>query len=75
MITSQNEMILKYLREHYSITQAEATQHCACTRLPSRIHDLKRAGNNIIYNWVTAPNRFGRMVRFKEYMLVKGDQA
>lgn len=72
---SQNDMILKYLREHHSITQAEATLHCACTRLPSRIYDLKQAGNKIIFNWVTAPNKFGQMVRFKEYMLVKGEQA
>ena len=72
---SQNEMILRYLREHHSITQAEATQHCACTRLPSRIYDLRKAGHKIIPNWVEAPNRFGRMVRFKEYMLVKGESA
>lgn len=77
MYTTQNDMVLKYMREHHSITQAEATEHCACTRLPSRIFDLRQAGHKIIHNWVEAPNRFGRMVRFKEYMLVKseGDQA
>lgn len=71
---SQNEMILRYMREHHSITQAEATQHCACTRLPSRIYDLRRAGHIIIDNVCEAPNRFGKMTRFKEYMLVKGER-
>ena len=41
---SQNTMILRYLRERGTITQAEAYSYFACSRLASRICDLRKKG-------------------------------
>lgn len=41
---SQNRAILAYMRSGKRITQLLATDLFGCMRLPSRIHDLKKAG-------------------------------
>lgn len=41
---SQNRAILAYLRSGKRLTQILALELFGCMRLPSRIHDLKKAG-------------------------------
>lgn len=53
---SQNVMILQYLQEGNAITALEALEMFGCLRLPSRIHDLKRRGINIISKTVKLAN-------------------
>ena len=66
---SQKDMILRYLKERGTITQLEAFNYFACTRLASRICDLKKEGYNISSRWKTEKNRYGVVVTFKEYKL------
>ena len=66
---SQKDMILRYLKERGTITQNEAFAYFACTRLASRICDLKKEGYNISSTWKSAKNRYGVVCSFKEYRL------
>lgn len=68
---TQNEMILDYLKDNRTITQAEAIERFGCYRLPARICDLRQMGHIIPKTMRTAYNRFGKQVRFAEYRLVQ----
>lgn len=68
---TQNEMILDYLRNKGSLTQAKAIEEFGCYRLPARICDLRRMGHTIPKTIQKAYNRFGKEVRFAEYRLVE----
>ena len=41
---SQKRAILAYLKRGHRITQLQATEMFGCMRLPSRIHEIKKAG-------------------------------
>lgn len=69
---NQCAMILEYLEKHGSITQREATIHLCVARLPSRIHELRRNGFNIIGIMETGKNAMGKTCRYKRYFLVNG---
>ena len=59
---SQKSMILDYMTEHGSITQAEAVEHFKCYRLSARIKEL-RDDYNIIT--VSEPNKgYGNHARY-----------
>ena len=47
MKETQSQQILKYIKNHGSITPLEALQHIGCLRLSGRIFDLRREGYNI----------------------------
>lgn len=66
---TQNQRILDYIEEHGGITQREADDYLAITRLPSRIFDLRDEGYNIVGEWVKGKNRFGEPVRVKRYRM------
>lgn len=53
---SQNVMILQYLQAGNAITALEALEMFGCMRLPSRIHDLKTRGINIISKTIRLAN-------------------
>lgn len=67
---TQNERVLNYIREHGSITQIEALQHCGVMRLASRIADLKRRGYVISGKMITVKNRYDEECRVKQYRLI-----
>ena len=67
---TQTDDILAYMKEHGSITQAEAYT-LGCTRLPSRIYDLKQAGYSIAYEWKKVANRRGGHSTVKAYRLAE----
>lgn len=64
---SQKKKILDYMRSHGSITQSEAFLQLGCTRLASRIWDLKRDGHNIKKTMVKGKNRFGEPTEYASY--------
>ena len=45
---TQNEKVLKYMREHGSITALEAVMCLRILRLSARICDLRRSGHKIV---------------------------
>ena len=68
---SQCEIVLKFLEENGSITTFESYEQLGITRLPSRIHDLKRMGYKFEEEWISKKNRYGKTISFKKYTLKK----
>lgn len=66
---TQIEMILAYMREHWSITPMEALNHCGCMRLSARIHDLRNLGHDIVMELVTVKSRNGVKTKVSRYRL------
>ena len=66
---TQKEMILRFMQENGSITQAEAVTEFGCYRLGARIWDLKRDGYAIESTMITKKNRYGKPVTFTRYSL------
>ena len=62
---SQNRAILAYLRSGKRLTQLMAYSLFGCMRLPSRIHDLKKAGINVKDQFITLASK----KRVKEYWI------
>lgn len=62
---AQNKAILSYLRGGNKLTQLLALEMFGCMRLPSRIHDLKKAGIEIKDRFITLTS--GK--RVKEYWI------
>lgn len=69
MKKTQCERILEYITEFGSITTLEAFKDLGCTRLASRICDLKRKGYAFDSEFVTSKNRYGEPVTYKRYRL------
>ena len=68
---NQREMVLKYIEDFGSITSYEAYIDLGITQLASRIKELKGKGYQFSYRWITKKNRYGKPVRFKEYILME----
>jgi len=62
---SQNKMIKKFLENGNSITGLDALNRFQCSRLASRICDLKDSGMNIESQFIKTPS--GK--RIKEYWI------
>lgn len=66
---TQNERILRHLRDYGSITQMDALRDYGCMRLGARIYDLKRLGYNITSEIVTGENKYGEPTHYARYMM------
>lgn len=66
---TQNERILRHLRDFGSITQREATEEYGCQRLAARIGDLRKAGYKISKVTERSRNRYGEPVNYARYKL------
>ena len=66
---TQNERIMRHLREYGSITQLEAMNEYGIFRLASRISDLRKEGINIKKETVKGKNRYGEPTAFAKYEL------
>lgn len=66
---TQKAKILRYLKEHGSITPVDALREFGCMRLASRITDLKNDGYIIVTSFETTKNRYGDKVRYARYYL------
>lgn len=68
---TQNKKVLKYMQQHGSITTAEAAHHLRIYRLSARIFDLRKAGYNIVGDWIY--NEYGTGTRYVRYRLMEDD--
>lgn len=66
---TQCERILRHLKDHGSITQAQAMAEYGCLRLAARISDLKRQGHRITASTGHGKNRYGEPTCFAVYRL------
>lgn len=66
---TQCDRVLQYMQEKGSISTLQAFNELGCTRLASRITDLKKLGYKIGSEFVTGENRYGDKVSYKKYYL------
>ena len=74
MKQNQCEKIIKYINEFGSITTLDAFTDLGCTRLASRICDLKKQGYLFDKSFEKSKNRFGEDVTYIRYRLKEGEQ-
>ncbi len=65
---SQEELVLKYIKDFGSISTLEAFKDLGITRLSAKIFNL-RNDYNVRDSWDESINRYGKKVRFKRYYL------
>lgn len=73
MKTTQNQRVMKYMKDNGSITQIDALNKCGCMRLASRISDLKKEGYPIKRKMITVINQFGETCSVAQYSLEAED--
>ena len=66
---SQNDRVLEYMKNNGSITTVEAFNHLGCSRLASRISDLRKRGIKIKSQFEASKNRYGNTVNYVRYSL------
>ena len=72
---TQNEMIIKYLNKHGSITTYESYSKLFITRLSARIFEIKyKYGIEFEEEWVTKKNIYGKPCSFKKYILKRKEE-
>lgn len=69
-LSEQCEEVLAYMKEHGSITPAEAID-MGIYRLSGRIYDLKDRGYAITTTMTEGKNRHGKRTRFAKYRLAE----
>ena len=72
---TQNEMIIDYMKENGSITQMDAIIEIGCTRLPSRICEIKKSGIRINKEMIPVKNRFGSNVYVARYSIGDSEEV
>ena len=72
---SQLDQILAVLESGGTLTALDALEDFGCSRLASRITDLKRLGVPVASRMVQRRNRYGRLCRVAEYMVNDGEKA
>lgn len=71
---TQCERVVEYIRNHGSITQAEASKYLAVGRLAARVSDLRKKGVNVVAETVRVKNRFGDRSDIARYR-IKEDEV
>ena len=69
--TTQKDRVLRYLKENGSITPMDALREFGIMRLAAVIFELRADKNNIITEPETRVNRYGDVVTYARYRLVK----
>ena len=68
---TQCRRIVQYMQKYGSITQQEAGDNLGCTRLASRIADLKKQGYQIRTVREHGENRYGEPTSYARYSLME----
>lgn len=68
---THKKAVLQYLKDFGSVISMEAFRDLGITRLAAVIYDLKRDGFDIKSEEVVSKNRYGKVVRFSKYYIVK----
>lgn len=69
---TQVNRILEHLKNHGSITQAEAINLFGCYRLSGRIYDIKQLGYDIGKKMECSENRYGEATCYARYFFKGG---
>lgn len=72
---SQKELILKYIKDFGSITTYEAFADIGCSKLTTRISELRKNGYDIIGITEKGTNRWGKPVRYNRYRMGGSDAS
>lgn len=72
---SQENMILEFIKEHGSITTAQATYELGISQSPARIWGLKRRGVNIQKRRKEVINRYGQAIKVAEYYIPEEQES
>lgn len=72
---TQNERILKYIKDYGSITQLDALRDLGVMRLASRISDLRRLGYPIESRAEVVKNRYDEKCHIKRYSMGGGSNG
>lgn len=67
MKLTQRERLEHYLKAHQKVTPLDAWNELGIYRLSARIHELRRAGMNIVRRSVRVRNRYGEPVTVARY--------
>ena len=67
----QARAIKEYLESGRSLTSTEAYELFGCTRLAAQIHELKKSGMDIRTLILEGETRYGTVMHYAKYMLVK----
>lgn len=70
-MSTQYDLILKYLRDFGTISPYEAFRDLGVTKLATRISEMKQKGYEFKSEWITTTNRYGQEIRYKRYSLLK----
>lgn len=68
---NQEQVILKHLQKHKSITSMEAIKLYGFTRLSATIFNLRKSGIKIGMVWEYGVNRYGNSIKWGRYFLIK----
>lgn len=69
---TQNERIIRHLKDYGSISSMEAVKEYGIMRLSSRISDLKKTGIPIRREMVSSKNRYGEPTSYARYSIEQG---
>ena len=69
MMLTQEQRIIRHLRDYGSITSLEAINEYGILRLASRISDLRKKGYAIRSDRVAAKNRYGEKISYAKYSM------
>lgn len=68
---TQKEEVLLYLQQNGSMTRLEAMSELGILNVTARIADLRKEGYNIKANLIAVKNKFGRTVKYADWILEK----
>ena len=68
---TQNQRIIRHLKDKGSITALEAMKEYGIMRLSSRVCELKNQGYLIRSEFISSKNRYNESVSFSKYSLIK----
>lgn len=66
---NQREQIYDYIVVFGSITPMDAFTDLGITKLATRVSEMREAGTDIIGEWESTKNRYGKTVRYMRYRL------
>lgn len=72
---NQRERIYDYIVVFGSITPMDAFSDLGITKLATRVSEMRVEGVDIIGEWESVKNRFGKTVRYMRYRLGEQDNG
>ena len=74
-MANQCQLVLMHMKKYGSITHLEAEAEYGCTRLASRVNDLRKQGYAIKSEMISGKNRRGEPSHYARYRLEEDNNA